>query len=475
MRPIAKVPFSRDQSIMVAVTFLALVVFCFFAGFPLIIPLLLFFFGVHLFYFKRVNPKLFLHLSLLLALLVFAANLLKPFPAPFRYYLPIASIPMLTMLLFDDVQMSFMMALMSAILSGIILGFNLNETVIFFLGGLAGAYKSKDARTRGVLIEAGVLVSVVQVSGALLVNGAINAAMLVWLKPLAVNGLICALVVTATSKIFETVFGEITNFTLLELSDSSHPLIKRMVVEAPGSYHHSLIVSNLAEAAADAIDANSLLVRVGAYYHDIGKLVNPNYFTENQMISVNKHDDLEPSMSRLVIFNHVKEGIELAHKSHLNQRIIDFIPEHHGTSLMHYFYQKALAEGSSEGLEEKDYRYPGPKPQSRETAIVLLADSVEGATRSMDEHTPRRIEDMVHKIINNKFIDGQLDECNLTLREIDMIAKTFVRVLSAMYHGRVKYPEKSNGNTPKKPSKDDTHSQGRDPQSGENGAVSTPP
>ena len=144
---------------------------------------------------------------------------------------------------------------------------------------------------------------------------------------------------------------------------------------------------------------------------------------------------------RLVISNHVKEGIELAHKYHLNQRIIDFIPEHHGTSLMHYFYQKALSEEHPAGLEEKDYRYPGPKPQSKETAIVLLADSVEAATRTLDEHTPQRIGDLVRKVINNKFIDGQLDECNLTLREIDTIAATFVRVLSAMYHARVKYPE----------------------------------
>jgi putative nucleotidyltransferase with HDIG domain len=230
-----------------------------------------------------------------------------------------------------------------------------------------------------------------------------------------------------------------------------------------------LIVSNLAEAAADAIDAHSLLVRVGAYYHDIGKMVHPEYFTENQMVTGNKHDELEPSMSRLVIFNHVKEGIELARKYHLNHRIIDFIPEHHGTSLMHNFYQKALAEGQSEGLEEKDYRYPGPKPQSKETAIVLLADSVEGATRSLEEHTPQRIEDVVRKVINNKFIDGQLDECNLTLREIDTIATNFVRVLSAMYHGRVKYPENSNGNNPKKSPKEDPHSARQGPQGGESG------
>jgi membrane-associated HD superfamily phosphohydrolase len=169
-----------------------------------------------------------------------------------------------------------------------------------------------------------------------------------------------------------------------------------------------------------------------------------------------------------VIFNHVKEGIDLAHKYRLNQRIIDFIPEHHGTSLIHYFYQKACVQGQTEGLEEGDYRYPGPKPQSKETAIVLLADSVEAATRSMDEQTPQRIGDVVRKVINNKFIDGQLDECNLTLREIDTIASTFVRVLSAMYHGRVKYHE-SHGNNLKKSSKEGPHSAAPDPQGGKSG------
>jgi cyclic-di-AMP phosphodiesterase PgpH len=462
---------SRDQAIMVVLTFLGLVVFCYFSNLPLIIPLLVFFFGVHLFYFKKVNPRLFLHLGLLLALLVFAAHVFKSHPSSTYFYLPIASVAMLTMLLFNDVQISLMMAFMSSSLAGIILGFSLNEMLIFFLGGLAGAYKVRDARTRGVLIEAGIFVALVQIICAFLINPVINKEIVMDLfKSLGLNGMICAFVVIATSKVFETIFGEITNFTLIELSDSSHPLLKRMVVEAPGSYHHSLIVSNLSEAAADAIGAHALLVRVGAYYHDIGKMVHPEYFTENQMVMGNKHDVLEPSMSRLVIFNHIKEGVELARKYHLNQRIIDFIPEHHGTSVMFYFYQKALA-GQAEGLEEKDYRYPGPKPQSKETAIVLLADSVEGATRAMDEHTPQRIEDVVRKVINNKFIDGQLDECNLTLREIDKIASTFVRVLSAMYHGRVKYPDNSNGNNPKKSSKEDSHPSSPGRQDGQNSAA----
>ena len=214
---------------------MALVAFCFFSGLPLIIPLLVFFCGVHLFYFKKVKPRLFLHLALLLALIVFAAEALKSYSHFIHFYLPIASIAMLTMLLFNDVQVSFMMAMLSAILAGIVLGFDLNEMLIFFLGGLAGAYKVRDARTRGVLIEAGIFVSIIQVICAFLINPAINKDILMDIvKPLAFNGLICAVVVIATSKIFEMLFGEITNFTLLELSDSSHPLMKRMVVEAPG-------------------------------------------------------------------------------------------------------------------------------------------------------------------------------------------------------------------------------------------------
>ncbi|MDE1920993.1 MAG: HDIG domain-containing protein [Candidatus Omnitrophica bacterium] len=433
---------SINQSIGVAGSFLVLIVFCYFAGFPLIAPLLVFFCGIHLFYFKKANSRIFLHLSLLLALLVFAANAVKSYGHLIHFYLPVASLAMLTMLLFNDAQVSFIMALLGAVVACLILGFGLNEMLIFFLGGLAGSWRVREARTRGVVIEAGILVSVIQVICAFLINPVVNKDIVIYtLKPLAFNGLISAFVVIAALKVFETIFGEITNFTLLELSDSSHPLLKRMVVEAPGSYHHSLIVSNLAEAAADAIGANALLVRVGAYYHDIGKLVNPEYFTENQLVVGNKHDELEPSMSRLVISNHVKEGVELAHKYRLNKRIVDFIPEHHGTSIMYYFYQKALAEGPHEGLNERDYRYPGPKPQSKETAIVLLADSVEGATRALEEHTLKRIEDVVRKVINNKFIDGQLDECNLTLREIDTIASSFVRVLSATYHSRIKYPE----------------------------------
>ncbi len=439
---------------MLTVTLLAGIIFCYFAEISLLVPLLLLFFGLQLFYVRKASWRTFLHLTLLLVLLMSATHLLKSYAVFSLYYAPVACVAMITTLLYNDIQLSWALSFMASGLIGLMTGFSISEMVIFFLGSVSGVYAVQNARTREVFIKAGILIGFVQMACALLMNMDLNLEH--WkttLMPLFLNGTISAMVVMATLRIFETIFGEITNFTLLELSDSSQPLLKRLVLEAPGTYHHSIIVSNLAEAAADAIGAHSLLTRVGAYYHDIGKMEKPEYFTENQLITGNKHDDLEPSMSRLVILNHIKEGVELAKEYKLNQRIIDFIPEHHGTSLIHYFYQKALAEGEAQDVEQEDYRYPGPKPKSKETAIVMLADSVEGATRALDEHTPQKIEDLVRKVINNKFIDGQLDECNLTLREIDAIAWTFVRVLTAMYHGRVKYPERTDGNHGHKSSK----------------------
>jgi putative nucleotidyltransferase with HDIG domain len=445
---------SLDQKVMLTVTLLGSIIFCYFAEISLLIPLLLLFFGLQLFYVRKASWRTFLHLTLLLVLLMGAAHLLKIYGVFSLYYTPVACAAMITTLLYNDVQLSWTLSFMASGLIGLMLNLSLPEMVIFFLGSLAGSYAMQNARTREVFIKAGILIGIVQVVCSLLfnLNFSLEHAKTI-LMPLFLNGTICSMIVMASSRIFEAVFGEITNFTLLELSDSSQPLLKRLVIEAPGTYHHSIIVSNLSEAAADAIGAHGLLARVGAYYHDIGKMEKPAYFTENQMVTGNKHDDLEPSMSRLVILNHIKEGLELAKQYRLNQRIIDFIPEHHGTSLIHYFYQRALAEGDAEEVGEEEYRYPGPKPRSKETAIVMLADSVEGATRALDEHTPQKIEDVVRKVINNKFIDGQLDECNLTLREIDAIASNFVRVLSAMYHGRVKYPEGTNGHHGQKPSK----------------------
>lgn len=448
----------RDAIVSLGLIFI-LAVFCKVTELSLIIPFLLLFFGLHLAFLGKSSVRLFLNLGLLLTVVVSGTSILQNYTTHCPLYLPVAGIAMLTMILFDDLHLVFIMSFLSSAFVGLLLSQSrwlvtlgvspLDVTLIFLIGSLAGAYAVRDARTRGTLIAAGFYVGVIQAVGMILIHH--NLSLLfspdflkTFILPPFMSGIFCILVLS-TLKIFEYLFGVITNFSLLELSDFNQPLLKRMILEAPGTYHHSLVVSNIAEAAADAIGANALLTRVGAYYHDIGKLDQPEYFTENQIAMGNKHDDLEPSMSRLVVLNHVKEGMEMAKKYRLNPIIANFIPEHHGTSLMHFFYQKALAEAADQGeVKEENYRYPGPKPQRKETAIVLLADSAEAASRSLEELTPNRIEEVVRKVINNKFIDGQLDESNLTLKEIETISVTFTRSLSATYHGRVKYPELKN-------------------------------
>jgi len=435
---------------------LAVGVLFYFSGFSLIIPLLLLILGVHLYFFKKATVRLFLQLGLLFALLLTGTHALVEYTTVPVLYIPVAAIALLTMLLYNDLQLAFLMSFISSVSVALIVDGNIDLMLTFLVGSLVAAYTVKGARTRGAMINAGLFIGLIQVFSVILLNGNMQFVLTKgfafhYFRPLVINGFVSAFVVIATLKIFESLFGVLTNFSLLELSDFNHPLLKRMILEAPGTYHHSLIVSNLAETAADTIGANALLTRVGAYYHDIGKMIKPEYFTENQLTEGNKHDQLEPSMSRLVILNHIKEGVELAQKYKLNPKIIDFIPQHHGTGLLYYFYQKALEEAKEgENIREENFRYPGPKPQSKEAAVLMLADSVEGATRALDEHTPSKIDEVVRRIINNKFIDGQLDECDLTLKDIEMISTTFTRVLSAMYHGRVKYPEKKNGNTGKK-------------------------
>lgn len=248
--------------------------------------------------------------------------------------------------------------------------------------------------------------------------------------------------------VFESLFKITTNITLLELADFQRPLLKKLTMEAPGTQSHSLVIGNLCEAAAEAIGANSLLCRVASYYHDIGKTAKPEYFIENQR-GYNPHDYLSPTMSTLIIINHVKEGIEFAKKAGLPKCITDMIPQHHGTSLVMYFYNKAVEQGES--VSEHDFRYPGPKPQSKEAGIMMIADSVESASRSIKEPSPQKLKAMIQKIINIKFVDGQLDECDLTLRDLHKIAEALLEPLLGMTHQRIDYP-----NVKTKEAKDET-------------------
>ena len=269
------------------------------------------------------------------------------------------------------------------------------------------------------------------------------------------NGIVTATVVGGVLPILEHLFQITTDISWLEASDLNHPLLRRMTIEAPGTYHHSLVVANLAEAAAEAIGANATLCRVCSYFHDVGKLVKPEYFTENMNFERNPHDELAPTMSALIIIAHVKEGVDLALKHKLNQRIIDIIQEHHGTSLVYYFYQRALqqqedarAGGKITNIREEDipevreesFRYSGPKPQTKESAIVSLADMVESASRSLEKPTPQKIEQLVKELIEERIADRQLDECDLTLGDLTIIADRFRFTLMTMLHRRIAYP-----------------------------------
>lgn len=270
------------------------------------------------------------------------------------------------------------------------------------------------------------------------------------------NGLITTTIVGGILPILEHAFQITTDISWLEAADLNHPLLRRLTMEAPGTYHHSLVVANLAEAAAEAVGANATLCRVCAYFHDVGKLVKPQYFTENMNFERNPHDDLAPTMSALIIIAHVKEGVDLALKHKLNQQIIDTIQEHHGTSLVYYFYMRALqqqddarAGGKIMKLREDDipdvreetFRYSGPRPQTKETAIVSLADAVESASRSLEKPTPGKIEQLVNEIIEQRVADRQLDECDLTLKDLRLIAERFRFTLMTMLHTRIAYPK----------------------------------
>jgi len=410
-------------------------------------------------YFKVKNIKSpaanLLNLMLLLTInLVVSYFILKSgWPV---FYVPISLIPMLVTLLFNDLEISFLISIICATVVASLAGGDYYLQALFSVSGLSSSLLVFGARRRMVIIRAGLIIGIIQVFSLLIVRH-------FWINipnhyiVLFFNGIVSSVIVLGVLPVFEYLFRTVTSVSLLELADFNQPLLQRMIMEAPGTYHHSLIVGNLSEAACREVGANALLARIGAYYHDIGKLEKADYFSENQSIAANRHDDLSPTMSKLIIMNHVKEGVEQARRYKLNPRIIDFIRQHHGNSLVYYFYRRALEEiEEDQQIKEEGFRYPGPKPDTKETAIVLLADSVEAATRALKEPTPAKVEELVHKVINNKFIDGQLDECDLTLKDLERISAVFIRILGGTYHSRVVYPEakKSENNHKRSPKED---------------------
>ncbi len=313
----------------------------------------------------------------------------------------------------------------------------------YILSGILGAHMLAKCEQRASIIKGGLVVSAVDmalVSMFMLIQGNQPASQFIINISMAFfSGIISAIIVTGLTPVFETLFGYATDIKLLELANLENPLLKELFMSAPGSYNHSMMTATLAEAAAASIHANPLLARVASYYHDIGKVKMPDYFIENQQYIANKHDKLSPSMSSLIIISHVKEGKELAKANKIPRRIIDIIMQHHGTSLVKYFYEKAK-EKNGGTIREEEYHYPGPKPQTREAGIVMLADAVEAASRTLSEPTPAKIKSMVERIVNARFEEGQLDECTLALNDLNEIKKSLVKVLSAIFHKRVDYP-----------------------------------
>jgi len=307
-------------------------------------------------------------------------------------------------------------------------------------GALVWTFGARHIRKRLWLFKVGFLAAVVQLWLAIgldmLTLGRLSQAG-VWA---AANGVITGAVLTALLPIIEYLFNVNTEISLLELADLNQPLMRRLGLQAPGTYHHSLIVGSLAETAAEAIGADPLLARVGAYFHDIGKLQKPDYFVENEGTQGSRHNALSPSMSALIISAHVKDGAEMAEEYNLPRAIIDIIEQHHGTSLMEFFYQRSRESQDADETSEEMFRYPGPRPRSREAAIILLADAVEAASRTLPEPSPARLRSLVSELTMKKLLDGQLDESPVTLTDLAKTEKSFVRVLAAIFHSRVKYP-----------------------------------
>lgn len=366
------------------------------------------------------------------------------FGAQFGYMVPVAAAGMLIAILLDSRLAVLIVAVLSLLL-GVMTENQLRFGLVALIGGITGVYSVSKLSQRGDLVRAGIYTSganVVAIFIVGLVNGSPLALLISTSLALGViNGILSSILTNGLLPFLENTFHITSPVRLLEISNPNNVLLKRLLTEAPGTYHHCIIVGNLAESATDALGGDSLLVRVGAYYHDIGKSKRPYFFIENQMTVDNPHDKITPSLSTLILTSHVKDGVEMAREHKLPQGIIDIIEQHHGTSLVTYFYHKALENDRTETVTEEEFRYEGPKPRTREAAIVMLADSVEAAVRSLQNPTQGRVEGLVRKIIKDKLNDGQLEECDLTFKDLNVIACAFVRVLSGIFHNRVEYPD----------------------------------
>jgi cyclic-di-AMP phosphodiesterase PgpH len=359
--------------------------------------------------------------------------------------IPLASGAMIVCV-FMGITVAIPLSMVMAVSFAVIFGNSLPYFLYFMISGTMAAYWIQNCRERKVFITAGAklgLLNILLVTAIDFYLADLSVPKLLYDWAFGFMGGIGAGIVTAgIVPLVEIAFGYTTDISLLELANLDRPILRRLMIEAPGTYHHSVLVGTLVEAAASEIGANHLLTKVCGYYHDIGKINKPLYFIENQQNGKNKHDKLAPSMSGLILIAHVKEGVEIAKEHKLGQDIIDTIRQHHGTSFIKYFYDKAKQLKGEDQVNVDDFRYPGPKPQTREAGLVMLADVVEAASRTLDNPTPSRIQGLVQNLINNIFSDGQLDECELTLKDLHKIARSFNKILYGIHHHRIEYAEK---------------------------------
>ena len=413
---------------------------------------------------------------------VIAEGLVAAFPGiplnAYYYFLPVAAGAMLIRIVLNA-EVALVYSIFASFLTGLLLREGIFLPIFYFIGSIVGAHSVARCDQRSQLIKGGVLVGLTNLL-VISIQGMISASIfeadiLFGLGMGLLGGVVGGIVVVGITPVVESLFNYTTDIKLLELANLDQPILKEMLLKAPGTYHHSMIVGNLAETGAKAINVNPLLARVSAYYHDIGKIKKPQYFIENQMKGYNRHDKLTPSMSSLILVSHVKDGVELAKGHKLGSKIIDILRQHHGTRLINFFYQKAKEQEKRgvQGVDEKDFRYLGPKPQTKEAGLVMLADAVEAASRTLADPTPARLKGLVQKIINDIFIDGQLDECELTLKDLNEIAKSFNVILNAVHHHRIEYPDaqtegerQKNGGSSPKSTKDATGKAGKGKENG---------
>ena len=403
-------------------------------------------FFLYLFMVRRTifddNRKILL-IAILFAVIIGLFAIVVRIPGMAGYVVPVAVVSVLLTVMFDS-RVGLFGTLTLALVGGLLQGYDFEYSFATLFAGTLGVFSVRDIKNRGQFF----------LSAGLVWVGYVITLVATWLffnfsadrlgETLLMTGISSFLLILAYPLlwVFERAFDITTDLTLLELSDTNRPLLKELSLRAPGTFNHSLQVANLAEAAAAAIGANALLTRVGALYHDIGKMLKPEYFVENQRPGDNPHDHLKPRMSALIIASHVKEGLEMGRQYNLPRRVLDFIPMHHGTTRIEYFFRKAQEERSPEEPEvmESEFRYPGPRPASKETGILMLADGVEAASRSLNDPTHKRLEALIDVIINARVEDEQLDDTELTFRDLKKIKETFLSLLLGIYHVRVKYP-----------------------------------